>query len=66
MIILALNTALHSSPRSWGFVPDEDIHDTLNAAPHIGSGSTTPDGIDERSSEGWTFRRIGNLTAWAA
>lgn len=66
ILIHALNAALHMSPRSWGAVPDEDIHDTLQArtAPGI-SGSRTPE-TDEKGSEGWTFRRIGNLTAWGA
>lgn len=68
ILIQAFNNALGSSSRSWGFVPDDDIHDTLNAVPTTrGDGSATSEAVaDEKSNEGWTFRRIGNLTAWAA
>ena len=60
---MALNAALHQSPKSWGYVPSEDIHDTLamNEEDKDGNGGGGNGGpID------WTFRRVGNLTAWAA
>ncbi|ORY33013.1 hypothetical protein BCR39DRAFT_520717 [Naematelia encephala] len=59
----AFNAALHRSSKAWGFIPDEDIHDTLASA--VG-GSVTP-GEDVKTGEKeWTFRRAGNLTCWAA
>lgn len=58
ILVVALNTALHRSPQSWGFVPTDDLHDTL---------TDDDNGKAKGRVEGdWTFRRVGNLTAWAA
>lgn len=48
----AFNSYLLTSARPWGFVPDEDVHETL--------------GSDSDSGREWTFRRVENLTCWAA
>ena len=50
LLVQAYNSSLVASPRPWGFIPPEEVHDTLE----------TPD------SREWTFRRVGNLTCWAA
>jgi len=52
ILIQAFNSALHVSSKAWGFIPEEDVHNTLNAG-------------GEEGKE-WTFRRVGNLTCWAA
>ncbi|KAL7421090.1 hypothetical protein Q5752_003974 [Cryptotrichosporon argae] len=59
LAVLVHNAALHTSPRPWGFIAPDDMHDTLSAAAAL--GGTTGDGARE-----WTFRRTGNLTCWAA
>lgn len=64
ILIRAFNNQLATSTKAWGAIPEEDIHDTLSA-----SASSSPEKNDEarRKAEGeWTFRRIGNLTCWAA
>lgn len=60
----AYNTAVSSSAKSWGFIPEEDIHDTARL-PEI-SGASTPDVEEGKRDKEWTFRRVGNLTCWAA
>ena len=55
ILLVALNAALHVSPKPWGFVSPSDMYDTLSA----GNG-------EEEGGGDWTFRRVGNLTAWAA
>jgi len=57
-LIHAFNAVVQSSSKPWGFIPEEDIHDTISR----GAG-LAPDG---EGSKEWTFRRIGNLTCWAA
>ena len=57
ILIQVFNTVVMSSKKPWGFVPDGDVHDTVSL------GSDAP--VGDASKE-WTFRRIGNLTCWAA
>lgn len=52
LLCQAFNSSVASSSRPWGFIPSDDIHDTLTEAPDSGRE--------------WTFRRVGNLTCWAA
>lgn len=52
ILIQAFNSALAFSSKAWGFIPDEDVHRTVTA-------------VGEEGKE-WTFRRIENLTCWAA
>ncbi|WVQ81331.1 hypothetical protein IAT38_003454 [Cryptococcus sp. DSM 104549] len=56
ILIHAYNSALLASSKPWGFIPDEDVHDTLSFA----------GGEAERKDKEWTFRRVGNLTCWGA
>ena len=57
-LIHAFNAVVLSSSKPWGFIPEEDIHDTISHG-----ASLSP---DSEGSKEWTFRRIGNLTSWAA
>ena len=52
----ACNSAILFSTKVWGVIPTEDIHDTL----HLGGES------EDKADKEWTFRRVGNLTCWAA
>lgn len=52
LLVQAYNGSLGMSARPWGFIPPEDVHDTLEAEGEAGRE--------------WTFRRAGNLTCWAA
>jgi hypothetical protein len=58
----AFNVATLASPKPWGFIPDDDIHDTVSGVAESGSVTAT----DDKAAKEWTFRRIGNLTCWAA
>jgi hypothetical protein len=64
LLIHAFNLVVLSSPKPWGFVPEEDIHDTLSAT--HGESATPASQAEERVSKKWTFRRVGNLICWAA
>lgn len=55
----AYNSAVLFSPKAWGFIPAEDIHDTLQSV-------TDQDGAESKAEKEWTFRKVGNLTCWAA
>ena len=57
-LIHAFNAVVLSSSKPWGFIPEEDIHDTISHG-----ASLSP---DSEGNKEWTFRRIGNLTSWAA
>ena len=62
----ALNAVLLSSSKAWGFIAEDDIHDTISTEAGR-SGSTTPDPNEEtKKDRSWTFMRTGNLTSWAA
>ncbi|WVF65347.1 hypothetical protein IAT40_000073 [Kwoniella sp. CBS 6097] len=69
ILIHAYNASLLRSSKPWGFIPDEDVHDTLSSAP---SAAATESGAGSGGDEGgkkdkeWTFRRVGNLTCWGA
>lgn len=52
LLCQAFNSSVASSSRPWGFIPADDIHETLAEAQDTGRE--------------WTFRRVGNLTCWAA
>jgi hypothetical protein len=58
----AFNAAILASPKPWGFIPEDDIHDTVSGVVESGYASLT----DDKAAKEWTFRRIGNLTCWAA
>jgi hypothetical protein len=65
LLVQAYNALVHTSHRQWGFIQDDDVHDTIR------NSSITPppdeDGTESSAKEKeWTFRRVGNLTAWAA
>lgn len=60
LLIQAYNAVVRASAKSWGFVPEEDIHDTISGV----AGKSTPS--EETGGREWTFRRVGNLTCWAA
>jgi len=65
--VQAYNAAVHSSHRPWGFIPEDDVHDTVRNA----SSASPPPGEDGEAEAStklkeWTFRRVANLTAWAA
>lgn len=55
----AYNSAVLSSPKAWGFIPAEDIHDTLQS-------NMDQDDAESKAEKEWTFRKVGNLTFWAA
>ena len=59
LLTQAYNCAVLSSPHPWGFIPVRDIHDTILPSAHEGEE------VREKERE-WTFRRVGNLTCWAA
>ncbi|WWC72891.1 uncharacterized protein I206_106855 [Kwoniella pini CBS 10737] len=70
ILIHAYNSSLLKSTKPWGFIPDEDVHDTLSSSISISSDHTTPtkggsreEGKQEKE---WTFRKVGNLTCFAA
>lgn len=52
LLCQAFNNSVASSTRPWGFIPADDIHETLAEATD--------------ADREWTFRRVGNLTCWAA
>lgn len=52
----ACNSAILYSTKVWGVIPPEGIHDTLR----LGEEG------EEKADKEWTFRRVGNLTYWAA
>ncbi|EIW65775.1 hypothetical protein TREMEDRAFT_13823, partial [Tremella mesenterica DSM 1558] len=61
ILVRAFNACLLSSRKTWGFISEEDVHDTITGT----AGTTSPDEVDEGKKD-WTFRRVGNLTCWAA
>ncbi|ORX39246.1 hypothetical protein BD324DRAFT_618983 [Kockovaella imperatae] len=65
LLAQALNIVLLTSSKPWGFISEEDIHDTLKSDSTL-SGSTIPDVVEDKKEKSWTFMRIGNLTCWAA
>lgn len=52
LLVETYNQSVHSSARPWGFIGDEEMFDTLSSA--------------TESGKEWTFRRVQNLTTWAA
>lgn len=62
MLVQAFNSAVMASTKPWGFVSNEDIHDTLSAA----STEASSEADAREKARDWTFMRVGNLTAWAA
>nr|ODN90459.1 hypothetical protein L203_01568 [Cryptococcus depauperatus CBS 7841] len=64
ILIQAYNSALLSSSKPWGFITAEDIHHTLPST--FAGGSDTPTSEDSKKDKEWTFRKVGNLTCFAA
>ncbi|WVQ90157.1 hypothetical protein IAS59_003934 [Cryptococcus gattii] len=64
VLIQAYNAVLLQSSKPWGFIPEEDIHPTLTATG--GNYDLTPIGEEGKKDKEWTFRRVGNLTCFAA
>lgn len=52
LLVQAYNESLHASSRPWGFINADEMFDTLSSA--------------TESGKEWTFRRVQNLTCWAA
>ncbi|KAJ9092943.1 hypothetical protein QFC19_008541 [Naganishia cerealis] len=72
LLTLAFNTVLGRSAGSWGFIPDEDVYDTLDSgittadpSSHAAeyTGDETP---SARRQKDYTFRKAGNLRCWGA
>ncbi len=63
ILIAAYNTAIQKASASWGFVVEDDIHDTIEIEQEdvIGEGAEAV-----QKPKDWTFRRAGNLRAWGA
>ncbi|WVQ74480.1 hypothetical protein IAR50_004081 [Cryptococcus sp. DSM 104548] len=66
ILIEAYNTSLLKSSKPWGFIPEEDVHPTLNPGGSDESGTATPTNDEVKKDKEWTFRRVGNLTCFAA
>ncbi|KAJ9116302.1 hypothetical protein QFC22_004742 [Naganishia vaughanmartiniae] len=68
LLILAFNTVLRrSTTGSWGFVPDEDVYDTLDSGTAAPADSIiAEEGTLARKQKDWTFRKAGNLRCWGA
>ncbi|ODN76832.1 hypothetical protein L202_05428 [Cryptococcus amylolentus CBS 6039] len=66
ILIEAYNTSLLKSSKPWGFIPEEDVHATLNSGGSDESGTANPTNEDVKRDKEWTFRRVGNLTCFAA
>ncbi|WVQ93022.1 hypothetical protein IAU59_000085 [Kwoniella sp. CBS 9459] len=64
ILIHAYNASLLRSSKPWGFIPDEDVHDTLSTSTADGNATSTDEG--GKKDREWTFRRVGNLTCWGA
>ncbi|OCF40418.1 hypothetical protein I317_05785 [Kwoniella heveanensis CBS 569] len=66
ILIHAYNASLLRSSKPWGFIPDEDVHDTLSST--LAGAATDAPVADEggKKEREWTFRRVGNLTCWGA
>ncbi|OXB36231.1 hypothetical protein LQV05_004557 [Cryptococcus neoformans] len=64
VLIQAYNAVLLQSSKPWGFIPEEDIHPTL--AVTGGNNDLTLTGEEGKKDKEWTFRRVGNLTCFAA
>lgn len=66
LLVQAFNALVDSSSRPWGFIHDEDVHDTLGAAATAAAAAEMESGDATVIVREWTFRRVGNLTCWAA
>ncbi|WVW79571.1 hypothetical protein I302_101540 [Kwoniella bestiolae CBS 10118] len=68
ILIHAYNSSLMRSSKPWGFIPDEDVHDTLTSLSTSGQVSPSKNGISDegRKEKEWTFRKVGNLTCFGA
>ncbi|KAK8844136.1 hypothetical protein IAR55_006930 [Kwoniella newhampshirensis] len=65
ILIQAYNAALLSSSKPWGFIPEDNVHDTLTSVvDDTVLSSAGEEGI--RKEKEWTFRRVGNLTCFGA
>ncbi|KAJ9099117.1 hypothetical protein QFC21_003996 [Naganishia friedmannii] len=68
LLALAFNTVLRcSATGSWGFIPDEDLYDTLDSGGTTTADSSYVEGeTSARRQKDWTFRKAGNLRCWGA
>lgn len=64
LLCYAYNACVRKSDKPWGYVSKDAIHDIL--ALELAQAAADPEGKDEKSKKGWTFRRTDNLRLWSA
>lgn len=61
LCIIAFNAFLQRSPSPWGFVPMDEVYDT------VGLGAATIEATtDSKTKRDWTFRKAENMRCFGA
>ncbi|KIK24702.1 hypothetical protein PISMIDRAFT_645351 [Pisolithus microcarpus 441] len=58
LLCVAYNMGVRRSRKPWGFISVDSIHDIISL-------EQSAEGVDDKGTTGWTFRRTDNLRLWA-